>query len=77
MPDRLGRELVDLHDEQVEDLFAAGCVIAEMFMERPAFTRQSMHNFIHTGQLPAFLGELPSDVHGTFGVLLGRAVPVP
>lgn len=60
----MGSEPTDLKDGQAEDVFAAGCIIAEMCMERPAFTQRSMQQFISTGQLPAFLGELPSDVHG-------------
>jgi len=45
--------------------------MAELYLERPLFTRAAMLKFVSTGQLPPEVNQLPYDVHST---LLSPAV---
>ncbi|XP_072997201.1 protein GFS12 isoform X1 [Typha latifolia] len=48
--------------EQADDIFAVGCILAELYLERPLFDPVSLAAYKETGIVPGVLQELPSHV---------------
>ncbi|GJP51289.1 hypothetical protein CLOM_g10456, partial [Closterium sp. NIES-68] len=55
-----------------EDIFVAGCVIAEIFLRRPLFDPDSAHVFATVGSLPPAFYDLPSSIQPVIRGLVDR-----